>query len=116
MKKYGIVYTLFLILVVWTGLVSADRRSSSSFSEHYGIVVAIYPKESRLVISDMNLHYTYGTGFYKESGARLSIIKNELKLRSPVRFSFYKTKAGLVLKTLKIVSKREARSSRELAR
>lgn len=112
MKILSIKYTLFLLYFFSNGIVLAE--SSSAFTDHYGKVDAVYSKYSRLVISDLDLHYTYGSSFYKESGARITNIGNELKVGTPVNFLFFKNSAGhLVIKKLKIISEREFRRSQK---
>jgi len=117
MKLHTIKFIFLLLSVFGGNLVLADVDSSSEqgsiYTDYYGIVNVVYEKESRMVISDLGLNYTYASGFYNASGKRISNISNELKLGTPVKFHFYQKSSGNLLKDLKIISKREFDRSEE---
>jgi hypothetical protein len=118
MKILKIFFALCLLSVLFgSNFALADRENLSeqraSYIDQYGTVDAVYLKESRMVVSDMNLHYTHGSGFYKNSGARISNIGNELKPGTPVKFHYYKKSPILILKDLKIISEREYTNSQK---
>lgn len=117
MTKSKIIYTLLLLPVFGCNFALADNTASSekgsSYVDQYGIVNVVYLGESRIVVSDVNLHFTFGSGFYKASGARISNIVNELKPGTPVKYHFYRKSSNRVLKDLKIISKREYENSQK---
>ncbi len=115
MKQSKVIYALLLLPVFGCNLALADNTASSekrsSYVDQYGIVNAVYLDESRLVVSDVNLHFTFGSRFYKASGARISNVGNELKPGTPVKYHFYRKSSNRVLKDLKIISKQEFKKS-----
>lgn len=118
MKIAKIIYVLFLLSGFGSNVALAERTSTSgqvsAYTDHFGIVNAVYLKESRIVVSDIDLHYTHGSGFYKDSGARISNIGKELKPGTPVKFHYYKKSSVFVLKDLKIISEREYKNSQKM--
>ncbi|MCK5830696.1 MAG: hypothetical protein KAH20_10380 [Methylococcales bacterium] len=111
MKISSLIYMLFLLYSFSNKIALAE--SSSAFTDHYGKVNAVNSKYSHVVISDFRLHYTDGSDFYKESGAPISNIGNELKSGMPVKVSYFKNSSGdFVIKKLIIISEQEFRKSR----
>ena len=118
MKRHRIIYIIGLISAIVCTPVLAENASfaeeNSSYTDHYGIVDAIYIKESRLVISDINILYDHSSGFYGGNDSRIFKLKKRLKPGTPVKYHYYQKPPNLILKDLKIISKREFKKSQNL--
>jgi len=95
----------------------AERNSRSEkesvFTDHYGVVNAIYSDESRIVISDVSLLYKHGSAFFNAQGRRISDIKRALKPGTAVKYHYYQKPPNLLLKDVKVISMREFNKTQE---
>jgi len=95
----------------------AERNDSSEtnsvYTDHYGIVDAIYLKESRIVISDMNYQYKKrSSSFFNIDGKRFSKLKKVLTIGTPVKFHYNDNRAPvLMIKDLTVIPMREYEKS-----
>ena len=115
MKIYKIIYTLFIVFSCASVLAEGNARSEkkSVFTDHYGIVNAIYSDESRIVISDVSLLYKHGSAFYNAQGRRISDIKRAFKPGTAVKYHYYQKPPNLILKDMKVISMREFNKAKE---
>ena len=115
MKIYKIIYTLFIVFSCASVLAEGNTRSEkkSAFTDHYGIVNAIYADESRIVISDVSLLYKHSSAFYNAQGRRISNIKRKLKPGTVVKYHYYQKPPNLILKDVKVISMREFNRAKE---
>jgi hypothetical protein len=115
MKIYRIIFTLLLALSCASVFAQSNSRSEkkSVFTDHYGIVNAIYSDESRIVISDVSLLYKHSSAFYNAQGRRVSSIKNILKPGTAVIYHYYQKSPNLILKDVKVISMREHNKAKE---
>lgn len=106
MKTQGIPQLLFLILMLGCASIQAEPKKGSAATVAFGIVNAIYPKESRMVIDDYSFRYTTNTKFYSSSG-KTSAGSKKLKPGTPIKFHAYEKSSQIILKDLKVISLRE---------
>ncbi len=114
MKIHRVIYILSLLSVFGAATVQAEflpSKNSSVYKDYYGIVNAVYPKESRLVISDMSVIYNHASRFHDTSGNKISNITHALKSGTPIKFHIYQKPPYLILKDLKIISMQEYKRS-----
>lgn len=107
----------FLFIVLFFGSISVQAESGegrSVYTEYYGLVDAVYPEKSHVVLGDVGLNYTHGTSFFKSNGKRFSDISNVLVLGTPVKYQYIEQPPSLVLRELRVISIQEFERSRKL--
>lgn len=115
MKIYNVIYISFLLSVLATTPVHAEfppSGNSSVYEDYYGIVDAINPKESRMIINDISVVYNHASRFHNTSGRKISNITSALKTGTPIRFHVFQKPHHLILSDLKIISMQEYKKSR----
>lgn len=112
MKVHRTIQLFFLISVLGTST-SALAADNSVNTETYGIVDAVYPKESRMVIDDTSILYNQNSSFFKANGDSISNIKSALPTGTPIIYQVIKKPPFLIIHGLKIISMREYKNSQE---
>ncbi len=124
MKKICVRCMYFLLLTACSTTVIARENyplpvpssKSSAFVDYYGFVNAVYPKESRIVISDMSLLYNNGSLIRNRGGSVISDIVSVLKPGTAVKYHVISKPPYLILRDLIVVSERELSHSLSIRR
>lgn len=111
MKIGNLNYILLLLsfFASSAALAKGDSLSEQTLDDtiYYGIVYQVYSDQALVVISDMQIHYTKGSGFYDSANAKISNIRQKLRAGTPVKFNIYQKELGAELKDLQIISRSE---------
>ena len=115
MKICNIIFTLLLVFSSAFVLAESNIRSEkkSVFTDHYGIVDAVYAKESRVVINDESLLYNHSSTIYNAQGRRVSNIDKILKPGMAVKYHYYEKSPYLIIKDIRVISKRAFNKAKE---
>ena len=73
----------------------------------YGIVDAIYPEESRVVIDDMSIQYNDQSDFKNLFGRKLSGSEKKLKTGTAVKYQIGNRGKSSFIEKLEVISKRK---------
>lgn len=116
MKIYRAIFTLLLIFNSAFALSESKGLSSgnhSVYKDHFGIVDAVYPDKSRMVVSDRSLNYTHGTSFLNAQGRKVAKIKEVISPGVAVKYHYYQRSSELILKDIRVVSMNELNKARK---
>ncbi len=109
MKIHRIIQLFFLISVL--GTTNSMAEDSSVNTETYGIVDAVYPEESRIIIDDTSVLYNHESSFFKANGDSFYDKKSALPTGTPVIYQVIKKPPYLIIHGLKIISMQEYKNS-----
>ncbi len=112
MKNKLIISWFFLITLLGSTTVIADdssleQKEGAENTYSYGIINAIYPEESRVVIDDMSIQYDNQSAFKNLFGRTLSGTEKILKAGSMVRYRIGSQGKTQFIQELEVISKRK---------